>query len=458
MKVMRNFKFLWRRDDEKIATRPNRGVATSLKQLQFLMSSGRIDRSDFQSIKLIDWAEVEEFAGDLHYRMTPATHKDGDPSKEVVTEAIPATKATVLKTLDAIVDGITNGYYRDENNDDIGAIVGAYFKGAEDAVDAMESVFKNMELYMAQPLCPSFALGSFGSYDSLMSALRRFYGEDECQQTMLDVIKKIIKVVKKNQRMEQKVAEFREMAHQLMLIDKKDWIKPRDFTDDRTCFMEAPENYGPFTHTMLLAMVFSHNIPEGRWSSIQALFHARLTDVSYKGWHENRPELYKILDAEKKVPRAISGVQPNGEETIAYANNSGWKKNTKKPNKSSNNSQKKKKSNNSRNQASGGSKSVERMCRTCTQQAGKPVYHDPPFGGGKNCRGSKNGKTKQSRRVGAVQTGGEADGGDSQSVAHDENERSSSDDNNGGDDDDYDCGQLDEDFYPSFGGGFGASM
>ena len=39
-----------------------------------------------------------------------------------------------------------------------------------------------MEMYLPYAIAPSFALGSYGSYDSLMSALRRFYGEDECQE------------------------------------------------------------------------------------------------------------------------------------------------------------------------------------------------------------------------------------------------------------------------------------
>ena len=460
VKAMRNFKFLWRRDDDKIATRPNRGVATNLKQLQFLMSSGRIDRSDFPSIKLADWAETESFQGDLVCEAVPATFK---ASGDVETEAIPQTKSTVLKTIDAIVNGVTNGFYKDETDEeDVGATAAAYFKGAKDAVEAMEAVYSNMVLYLPNAIVPSFALGSYGSYDSLMSALRRFYGEDECQQTMLDIIRKIIKLVKKDQRMEQKIAEFRELAHQLMIVNKDDWIKPRDFTDDRTAYMEAAENYGPFTNTMLLAMVFSHNIPEQKWPSIQALFHARTTDISYKGWHENRPELYKILDSERKSSRAISGVS---DETIAYANNSGWKKNSKKSGKSKNSrGQKSKNSNNSNNskkQSSsngGGSKSIDRMCLLCTQHKGKPVYHDPPFGGGKNCRFTKDGKpvSRQSRRLNSVQQNSDVDGGDSQSTSHDNNDQCS--DEEYASDPESDVGMIDEEFYPGFGGGFGSQI
>ena len=459
VKTMRNFQFLWRRDDEKIATRPNRGIAANFKQLQFLMCSGRIDRSQFANITLQDWAEVEEFQGNIVFELIPAVHEDGDSSKREITPAIPATKATILRTIDAIVDGITNGYYSEDNGDN-GATAKAYFDNSEDAVENMDTVYKNMELYLPYGIFPSFALGSFSNYDSLMSALRRFYGEDESQQTMIDVIRKIVKLVKKNQRMEQKIAEFREIAHQFMIVDKKDWIKPRDFTDDRTAYMEAAENYGPFTVTMLLAMVFSHNIPESRWPSIQALFSARCTDLSYKSWHENRPELYKILDAERKTPGAISGVQDS--ETIAYANNSGWKKNQKKKPSRQNQGQPKprRSTNGGKNKAaSGGGKTVERMCRTCTQAAGKPVYHDGPFGGGRNCKYNKNGKPKQSRRgINSVQNNESTEGGDSPSVdQNDEYVEDYDDDGNDSADDDVE-GALDEDFYPSFGGGLGSAI
>ena len=460
VKAMRNFRFLWRRDDEKIASRPNRGVAVNLKQLQFLMSSGRIDRSDFPSIALEDWAEVEDFKDELVYEFVAAVHVDGDTTKDVITPAVPQTKATVLKTVDAIINGITNSYYQ-EDDTGVGATSKAYFDGASKAIDAMEVVYSNMELYLPYAIVPSFQFGNYNNYDSLMSALRRFYGEDECQQSMIDVIRKIVKLVKKEQRMEQKIAEFREIAHQFMIVDKNNWIKPRDFTDDRTAYMEAAENYGPFTVTMLLAMVFSHNIPENRWASIQTLFSARCTDISYKGWHENRPELYKILDAEKKVPGAISGVQDS--ETIAYANRSGWKKNGKKGSRAAQKSKNSKKSGNSeRKQTSsggGGSRSVDRMCRTCTQHAGKPIYHDPPYGGGKNCRYSKSGKTKQSRRLNTVKENDTAGGSDSPPA--DQDPVSSGDENNHDYDDydyDEDCGALDEDFYPSFGGGLGSHI
>ena len=89
VKAMRNFRFLWRRDDEKIASRPNRGIAANFKQLQFLMSSGRIDRSDFPSISITDWAEVEEKKDDLVYEDVAAVYQDDDQAKDLISAAVP---------------------------------------------------------------------------------------------------------------------------------------------------------------------------------------------------------------------------------------------------------------------------------------------------------------------------------------------------------------------------------
>ena len=98
---------------------------------------------------------------------------------------------------------------------------------------------------------------------------------------------------------------------------------------------------------------------------------------------------------------------------------------------------------------------MDRMCRSCTQQAGKPVYHDPPYNGGKNCKYSKASKPKQSRRVGAVSQDAAADGGDSPPADQDEEDQYGE---GASHETDSDCGALDEDFYPSFGGGFGSGI
>ena len=153
----------------------------------------------------------------------------------------------------------------------------------------------------------------------------------------------------------------------------------------------------------------------------------------------NRPELYKIIDAEKKVTGAAHAVEDT--ETVGYAgafNRNRSAKKTQSKSKQSKKAQKPKKKSQS-------SSSVDRMCRTCTQAAGKPVYHDPPYGGGKNCRGGKSGKTKQSRRLASVQD-------DAPQTSAKEDEGNVSDPYSGSDGDESDVGVCEEEYLPSFGG------
>ena len=448
IKVMHAFKYLWRRDDSKIAVRPNRGVARDLNELKFLMGAGRIDRDDFAAITVEEWAAVESLQTLVCEDIPEVKEKIG--AQEVVkTASVAATDSKILATIDTIINGITNGYYRVTDGAP-GATAKAYFAGAKAACDAMEVVCTNMEMYLCTAIAPSFANGSYSSYESLMAALRRYYGVDEFQETMVDIIKKIVKVAKKEQRMEQKVAEFRELAHRLMIVDKEKWLKTRDFTDDRSAFMEAAENYGPMLNSMFTALVMSLTIPQSRWSAIQTLFNARSTDTSYRGWHLNRPELYKILDAEKKVPNTIAGVE-DADDTIAYAG----KFNKPKPKKK--NAQKSKSKSSNKKKSSKSGNTVDRMCRHCTQHMNKPVYHDFPYGGGKNCRIGKNGKPKKSRRINQVD---DKDGGsDSTNLANSNNTNDdSSEDDEDDNDSDSDVGALYEEYFPSFGGGFGADI
>ena len=439
VKIMRNFKYLWRRDDDKIASRPNLGIATNLRELQFLMSSGRIDRSDFDAITVDQWGQLEGYNLDLSFEHVPAV-KDGN---RTISAEIAKSPEALLETLDIIVNGITSGYYDEGGKTLPGTTTKAYFEGAKDAIVALEVISGNMGVYLPNAIGPCFALGAYGSYDSLVMALRRFYGEDECQESMIDVVKKILKIAKKNSKMEQKVAEFRELAHRLMIVDRDCWIKPRNFTDDRTAFMTAAESCGPFANSLFTALVISQTVPQGRYQAIQTLLNARVSDSSYKGWHLNRPELYKILDAEKKGTGAANAVDP-ATETVGYASAYNNRSKQGKKTGSKTKPQKKVSKPKKKNQSSN---SVERMCRTCTQAAGKPIYHDGPYGGGKNCKYGKSGKPKQSRRLGAVDTGAEA-----AAAAEDDNDGNDDDDHYSNSDEDSDCGVCEEEYLPSFGG------
>ena len=111
IKVMKAFKFMWRRDDEDLASRPNRGIALTLKDLQFFMRAGRVSRSDFldaqgqNEISVNEWAAVEDAKEELAFKTTYSVEPDESASPPVVgVVEKPKTEDAILTVVDKIVN------------------------------------------------------------------------------------------------------------------------------------------------------------------------------------------------------------------------------------------------------------------------------------------------------------------------------------------------------------------
>ena len=460
IKVMKAFKFMWRRDDEDLASRPNRGVALTLKDLQFFMRAGRVSRSDFldtqgqSEISVNDWAKVEDAKDELVYKTTYSVTPDPAANPPVVgVVETPRTDEASLVVVDKIVNFLTNDYYRSETDGEAGK---AYFANASKNLDALEVAYSNLAMYLPYSLQPSFTNGAYQSWDSTISAMRRLHGVDECQETMMDIMKDLIRIARKSQRMEQKVAEFREFARKLMITEKSEFIRCRDFPDDVTAYMTMAESYGPLMNTMFNTLVVALTVPSSRFDPIQTMFAARTVDTSYRAWHMNRPEFYKIIDAEKKLPGSVGSVDNNDDECVGYAGqqsrrsgNRGDRQKSRKSKKTVQKSTRKGRDGKNRSTGGkGGNKSADRMCRHDTQHAGRPIYHDAPYGGGRNCKYDRNGKPRKSRALGEVS--GSADVGECDDSPADDDKDGNGDASDSSSDG---CYGVDEDDYcPSFSG------
>ena len=106
---MHAYKFLWRRDDAKLASRPNRGIAINLSELQFLMKAGRIDREEVPGVTVEQWGEVEALAL-VAFEDMPAVTEEVNGSTNIIKNAVAKTNDNILKTLDAIINSITNSF------------------------------------------------------------------------------------------------------------------------------------------------------------------------------------------------------------------------------------------------------------------------------------------------------------------------------------------------------------
>ena len=290
---MLNFQFLWRRgDDKKGADHPKRGIASNIKQLVLLMADGRISREE-TGVELAQWLEVLKL--DEFYSADIEEEKDDDG--EVITEARAATPDKLRVEVDKIVNTITNSYYLADGVP--GTTTERYFKDAKESIKAFDTICANTSIYLVMDIVSSFESGAYKNWDAVMKATRRFYGVDECQETMIDMFDKITKIVKSNKRMETKVTKFRELVARFAITKKEDFIKAEDFEDDTGAAQRFPEHYGPFINSMFTYLVFKECIPNNKWEGVQNMFYKNIPKPTYENWHLNRYELYKIIDRER---------------------------------------------------------------------------------------------------------------------------------------------------------------
>ena len=369
---MESFRFLWRRDDtKKMATIPFRGIAGNITQLKYLMGDNRIFR-EATGLELQEWMAILRLD---HFDM-----QDVPPAGDAA--ARDATSVPIKQSLDKVVNFITTDYYADPLTP--GKATQDYFADVKKSRKAIDKVYKNVQLYLLEDLCPTFENGSYSNWESVMKAVRRYYGKDECQETMIDRFKALREVIKSNKRMETKVGMFREIIRKFMVnsTDSKDWIKGRDFPDDQTGYQTAPERYSAFARTMFQFMVFDKCIPTDRWESVQTTFHGYLKEPTYKNWHENSPELYKIIDRESrkaKSPERMPGTNGNGINNIDSRNVSRKKKKS---------SGRRKQQVQSYESSDLGREALLRFkCKMCSRFANRIVCHRGPYNGrsGSNC-------------------------------------------------------------------------
>ena len=395
---MEAFQYLWRRDDtKKMATIPFRGIAGNIKQLIYLMVDNRINRVA-TGLTVEEWTEVlklEDF--------------DMEDVKAVGNNAARAkTSDAVKQSLDKIVNYITTDYYSSPTI--LGKATEEYFKDHKESRKAIDKVYKNAQRYLLEDLCPFFEDGSYISWDAVMKAVKRFYGKDECQETMIDRFKALRDVIKSNKRMETKVGKFRELLRKFAVdsTDEKDMIKGIDFPGDTRGYNTVPERYGAAFNTLFTFMVFDKCIPTERWESIQTTYHGYLKEPTYRNWHEKRPELYKIIDREARKTAVVTGLVTDENEINYFNSRSARKgngksfgrnqnKNFAKPRKTTGT-----KPNSNRPVAKRMYKGLNPKlnkfrCKHCSRFAKRSIAHKGPYGGGStsNCLFNKQGRRRQ---------------------------------------------------------------
>ena len=310
---VKTFRFLWEDEDENAsASKPSYGVAKDMIQLGKLMKSNKILRTDI------------EYRGQGHDDGHPSSHAwtaignltSLQITKVEASEGVEAVEPTVefhRKIIDNIVNFITGKYYYDKastehpnalnTGPEPGTVAQLYFKDYSDNIKIMRKAYKAGQVMLTSDLSPNYCAGFYPDYQATMNAIKRRFGRDQTQDTMIDFFKKLDKAMADKSPHEFKIGLLRGILKKQYVIDPDEFFVCKDFLEDRN-LQRHPEEYSPIINTLLQYIIFSRSIDKSRWDAIEKEYHNIIPGKpTYKSWHENRQELYKILDEETKKKR-----------------------------------------------------------------------------------------------------------------------------------------------------------
>ena len=436
----KSFRYLWEDEDESPSSaRPTYGIARDIIQLAQLLQSNKILREDIEYKGVghddghpseTSWKDISALTSFYPFKIEPG--EDGGA-------AIEPTRKNLREIVDAIVNFITSDYYRDAakikhpnhtNTESIpGAIAKLYFEDYTENVKIMRKAYKCGQVLLTSDLSPNFTAGLYPNYSAIMNAVRRRYGRCQTQDTMVDLFKKLDKIFADKSPFEFKIGMLRNLLKKYYITKPEDFFVCKDFEDDRNK-QRYPEGFTPIVATLIHYVGFMKDIDKSRWEQLEKDYHHVINGKpTYKSWHENRQELYKLMDEEMKVrkPR-INRIETSNSvynidaddtidemsdiELVAFVrqrrqnfrknapNRGGWKSNTqrrfdpnyRKPNLTTTNPNQTrpkprppaiKQNNNYRNIPINEKRDNLRkmLCRNCSRWSGTNKYHFGPYGG-----------------------------------------------------------------------------
>ena len=397
------------------------GVAENMTQLVDLIKKGRIDRLD------IDFSESPgSLAGhptpdnwNLIQNLTSATWSiEGDDS---ATPRVSKTPEVLRKIVDKVVNKITGNYYHSKalREGVAGTEANLYFENA----DAIRKAFRKFR-HLATRLLPSdmvaaFLDGFYPSFEILIKALKRRYGLGTEDVSMVEHFREFDKIIAEKAPMEFKMGKLRAEIRKMLFTKEDEFPICQDFPGHKEV-QSHKEEYTPIVHTMLMYSIFSKKVEKSRWDIIQKEYLNMLpgTPTDAK-WHENRYNLYKILDKEFKI-RGHSGLGINfcGQSDLDSLEDSDdvnrlssdevniirSYRNRNQPRRQQQQQQRYRQPQRNKNQNLRSQPNANRLrsrlnqfeCRNCSKWAGVPKYHPGPYGGGptSNCPYDRTGRPR----------------------------------------------------------------
>ena len=411
----KRFKFLWSEDpQEGIISTVKYGVASDIIDLADLAKKGFIRKTDIYIAGTNNQKENPSSASwdkFLKSKSFSMIKIDADASKGIA--AVEKTVEPQLKLVDAIVSHVTGEWY-DGHKSTPGLGATSYFNDYSVNVKALRAAYDHGYVCVPIDMTDSWTNGLYRSYKDVVNAVRRRYGRCKTQDTMVDWFRKLDTIISGASPMEFKIQKLRFQMNKIFVTEKSEFPICQDFPGDRQV-QKYPEEYNPAINTLLTYILFKTTIPKNRWETVQKQFHQEIKGkVDYKAWHENRHELWPILDSETKTRnqpinqfenqpdvdiQAFRGrprIRGRGQRPTRPMRGMSRPNINPRPigNRNYNNN------NNINNRLETRERLRRLLCRNCSKWAGTNKYHQGPYGGTieSNCPYDRNGKIRPGYR------------------------------------------------------------
>ena len=186
------------------------------------------------------------------------------------------------------------------------------FNDAANVRKALSKFQNTAKRFILSDLADAFTNGKYINWTNLANSIRRAFNIEEEKRTMSNLFNRIHTAATSSVNMENKIDTLADIAREIAITDEKDFFRPRDFEGDMSQMMSQPEQVGPLVHTLLQYIVMRENVPMTKWEQTQTDFERKLqSGWSYRSWHENRSQLYDLVDKSKKDNGRVAAVDIN---------------------------------------------------------------------------------------------------------------------------------------------------
>lgn len=338
---------------------------------------------------------------------------------------IPATNSAYLSIFDGIVNYLTGGFYKGGLNSNAGFVTQKYFSDYSDNLKVLKYAYKTGSETIPVDMLPSLKEGTYHDYTALIAAVKRRYQRGYTQETMVDWFRKIDEALTNKCPTEFKIQRLRTLLEPKFITDPSKFPTCSDFEGDSVT-QRYPEEFSPMIASLLHYITLSSEVPRSDWDKIQRLFHLEIKGKgTYLSWHENRSELYRVIDEYKATNKSVNQVhdninairrgqfrpnrgrglsrpKPNNQNFQNYQNFSPNKNVYRPPQRQPQYQQQRRPQppRNSQGQNSNENRLRRLLCMHCSRCAGTNKYHQGPWGGGpsSNCPYDKNGRRRPGLR------------------------------------------------------------